>query len=634
MLDGLRRQSALLVLDNLEHLPGAAGWVAEWLRAAPGVQMLVTSRGWLDLREEVVFTVPPLALPAGDSMQQILASPAVALFAERAAHHGRPLDAGDDDRRAAAEICCRLDGLPLAIELVAPRLRVMTPPVLAARLQRRLDLLTGGAADALPHHRSLRQALDWSHDLLDERERMLFRRLGVFVGGWSLAAADAMTGDAAGAWQALEGLLRHHLVQRAPDVGAEPRFVMLETIREFALEALAASDEGAHGEQVRTAWVADWLASLQDRLEQGQRLQALALYRAERGNVRAALRWAFHESGDRLLQARLVTRLVEAWYYDNDAESGEAWFGRLDLAALPGPWRARVLLVGANLANHRCDFDRAAQRAQQAAEQAGADGDPRTEALAWCQQGKACFDPEAALALLRRGQRQLQRLGAPRDAALASWWLGKRLAQEGGRDAEAGPVLALARQHLLAVGDRWTAGVTLIQQALLAARRGDPLQARRHVDQGEAVAMEHDDSVSLATATHLRARFELADGRIEHALRLEHRTLELLLAEGEARIAVQHCRWLAHLHAARGEQEPAVRLMAASAGRYGDERFLSLTTVSADDRSDWLQAAQALRHTLPPATYEHWWQESLPWSPAQALALSVSLLDGSARAPI
>jgi predicted ATPase len=193
----LRGRELLLVLDNLEHLLDAAGLVSEWLAACPGLKVLATSRERLRLQGERVYPVPPLSLPdpAGPDPG---GSEAIRLFVERA----RAVEPGftlTDDDAAVAEICRRLDGLPLAIELAAARVRLLPPRAMVARLGQRLPLLTGGPRDLPARQRALRDAIAWSHDLLDEPERRLFRRLSVFVGDWTLDAAEAMcAGDESG----------------------------------------------------------------------------------------------------------------------------------------------------------------------------------------------------------------------------------------------------------------------------------------------------------------------------------------------------------------------------------------------------------------------------------------------------
>ncbi len=264
--DHLRGRAVLLVLDNCEHvLPGAAPLVAALLPACPGLTVLATSREALRVGGEHVLAVPPLALPdraapgTPEHLASLAAAPAVRLFRERARAAGGGFALTPDNARAVVELCHRLDGLPLALELAAARTPLLPPPALLARLERRLPLLTGGPRDAPARQQTLRAAVAWSYDLLPPRERALFRRLAVFAGGASLAAAEAVggeggdgTGGGAGesAGGVLEGvgrLLDKSLVRRdelpSGSPGEEPRVVLLETVREFALERLEASGE-------------------------------------------------------------------------------------------------------------------------------------------------------------------------------------------------------------------------------------------------------------------------------------------------------------------------------------------------------------------------------------------------------
>ena len=227
----LAPRPALLVLDNLEHLAGAGEAVAALRAACPQIQLLATNRTLLRVVDEQVLRVPPLA-----------AVDAAALFVRRAAEAGRPLVAADEQHVVPA-ICERLDGLPLAIELAASRLRVLSPFALASRLGQRLPLLKGGPTDSPVRQQTLRDTIAWSHDLLPLPVQALFRRLGVFVGGWSLEAAEALDDDPATTLDGLELLLEHNLVQRLDDVEGAPRYAMLETIREYAVDRLEAAAE-------------------------------------------------------------------------------------------------------------------------------------------------------------------------------------------------------------------------------------------------------------------------------------------------------------------------------------------------------------------------------------------------------
>jgi predicted ATPase len=285
----LRGRSLLIVLDNYEQIIPAASVVSDLLAASPGLKVLVTSRESLRLRGEVEYAVQPLALPdthITPTPASLSESAATALFVERAAAVRSGFAVTEANASAIAEVCRRLDGLPLAIELAAARVRLLTPEAIVSRLDRRLPLLTGGARDLPARQQTLRDTIAWSHDLLDEAERRLFRRLGVFVGGWTLEAAEALVGDGAGVigdgepvpWlplaltdtlalgetdgapdvlSGLDSLVAKSLVKLEEEAGVEPRFRMLETIREYALDQLTASGEETIIRRRHLAWCAD-----------------------------------------------------------------------------------------------------------------------------------------------------------------------------------------------------------------------------------------------------------------------------------------------------------------------------------------------------------------------------------------
>ena len=250
----------LLLLDNFEQVVAAAPVVAELLVGCPKLKVLVTSREVLRLSGEHEFPVPPLALPDLQrlpALEPLSQYAAVALFIQRALAVKPDFTVTNANAPAVAEICVRLDGLPLAIELAAARIRLLTPQAMLARLESRLQLLTGGARDVPTRQQTLRGTIAWSYDLLDEGERALFRRLAVFAGGCTLEAAEAVCQSArdplTGAGQALavevldglESLVGKSLMRPQEAPGGESRFTMLETIREYALEKLGESGETA-----------------------------------------------------------------------------------------------------------------------------------------------------------------------------------------------------------------------------------------------------------------------------------------------------------------------------------------------------------------------------------------------------
>jgi non-specific serine/threonine protein kinase len=354
----LRSLQTLLIFDNCEHLASAvADLVAALLPACPSVQVLATSRAALRLRDEQEFPVTPLPLPApgNHTLEAAAESPAVRLFVERARaiEPGFVLAAGN--AQAVAEICHGLDGLPLAIELAAAQTKVLPPAALLARMGSRLSLLTSGARDLPVRQQTVRATIAWSHDLLTDAQRVLFRRLGVFVGGWTLDAAETVAGDGDGPDGILTTLTRlvdANLVRRVdPDGAHAPRFGMLETVRVFALEQLEASGEADGIRDRHATWCvaeaeAGGVLSLWD-YRPGEWFRRITL---ERSNIRAALDW-LEVQGQARLALRLATAATKVFWL-----GGPIWEGRDRLAralALAGEQvpevRARALSALADL---------------------------------------------------------------------------------------------------------------------------------------------------------------------------------------------------------------------------------------------------------------------------------------------
>src|SRR5581483_11368306 len=249
--DYLQSKHMLLLLDGMEQAVSAAQLVADLLAECPSLKVLVTSRAPLHVRGESEFPVPPLALPDAERpvpLAELSRYEAIRLFIQRAQEVRPDFVLTNENAQSVADICRRLDGLPLALELAAVRIKVLPPQALLARLDNRLTLLTGGARDLPARQQTLRNTIGWSYDLLDEGKKVLFRRLAVFAGGSTLASAEAVcnaTRDLG--MDILEGMayLLDESLLRREDAGDEPRFRMLETIREYALERLAESAEAS-----------------------------------------------------------------------------------------------------------------------------------------------------------------------------------------------------------------------------------------------------------------------------------------------------------------------------------------------------------------------------------------------------
>ena len=328
----LAEKHLLLVLDNLEQVISAAPKIAELLSAAPRLRILASSREKLHVYGEHEHPIPPLALPdmrKRPTLAALMQCEAVELFAQRAKAANPSFEITDATAPSVAEICVRLDGLPLAIELAAARSKLLTPQAMLERLSSRLKALTGGARDLPPRQQTIRGAIDWSYNLLDDGERILFARLGVFVGGWTCGTAEAVCGDGLPmeVFDGLESLTDKSLIRQTDGTGSESRFVMLETLREYAADKLSQTGElellqdrhlacfAALGDQSEQELVGPDQVAWLDRLE------------VEFDNIRAALRRSLAK--DREAGLQLVTDLSRFWRVRGNYSDGSQWLSLL-----------------------------------------------------------------------------------------------------------------------------------------------------------------------------------------------------------------------------------------------------------------------------------------------------------------
>jgi diguanylate cyclase (GGDEF)-like protein len=519
----LRDKEMLLVLDNFEQLleikpnsADAALLVSDLLAGCPHVKVLATSREALRVRGEQVFDLPPLALPEKDLLSraqgaEVLSGyPAIAMFVQ-CARAARPDFALTDDNAATvAAICARLDGLPLAIELVAARVKLLSPGEMLARLKgsgegdhEALRLLTGGPRDVPDRHRTMHAAIGWSYDLLSDEEKRLFTWLGVFAGGFTLNAAEQVAGDTAlggeDVFDLTSSLLDKSLLKRVGGAdGDEARFAMLETIREYALERLEAS--GAATEAKRRH--AEYYLALAERAEpllvgpeQKRWLGALA---SEYGNMRGALAWAL-AAGEWEMLAQLSSLLWRLWYLQGPVGEGRAW---LDHAlarreAVSAKVRARVLQGAGVLARS---------------------------------QG----DPAQAKALLEEGLVLWREIGDKQGLSNVLNSLGL-LAIEQGRHGEAQPYLeesaALDRER----GDKQRLSVSLNNLGGVSYFRGDYAGATRFYTESLELRKEVGDRWGIANSLYNLGEVAQHEGDYERASTLYKESLVLRQGVGDKR---------------------------------------------------------------------------------------------------
>jgi predicted ATPase/class 3 adenylate cyclase len=354
----LRDKQVLLVLDNFEQVLEAASLVGSLLTSCPNLKVLITSRVRLGLRGERDYPVSPLSLPnlrRLPSLEQMAQYDAVRLFVERAVEAQPAFVVTNANAPAIAEICHRLDGLPLAIELAAARIRMLPPQAMLARLQSRLPLLIGGARDLPPRQRTLRGAIAWSYELLSPAEQALFRRLSVFAGGFTLQAAEAVAaGEELGVdlFEGLERLVEHSLVRQTETEG-EPRFTMLETIREYGQEQLDSSGEAGEADRRHAVFFLALAQDAEPQLEGSQQQLWLERLETEHDNLRAVLGWALEH--DHQMGLQLGAALGTFWATYAYLREGSFWLERM-LAAAPPALDVEAMGTQARAQRHFCSL--------------------------------------------------------------------------------------------------------------------------------------------------------------------------------------------------------------------------------------------------------------------------------------
>ena len=548
----LAGRRALILLDTFEHLLPAALLVSSLLVRAPESKFLVTSRRRLHLRGEYEFPVPPLDLNS-----------AAALFADRAGAIG-------DDPEVVLDICRQLDGLPLAIELAAARVKHLPLPALAGQLNDRLRLLTGGPVDLPLRQRAIRETVAWSHDLLSEPERELFRRLAVFSGGWSLASAEEVCGVRE-PLAMVSSLVDHSLVVLMGN-GAEPRFDMLDVIREYAAERLVEAGETAstarrhalHHLELAEEGEANLVGARQE--EWSQRLDL------ERGNLRRAIGWAI-EQGDNTLALRFTVALWRYWRHTGELAEGRRWSEAA--LAMPGSGpdslRAKALWATAFLCYPQGDYTRMAELAAEDLEVARRGGDP--------------MDLRNALTVV--GQ----------------------VAMCEGRYADALEPFRRALDICRRMGLTWQLATSHLNLGNALLHSGHPSEAEGLYADGLKVYQQLGDETFAARAKNTLAHAALAHDDIDRADGLAREALSGFARQRERLGVAEALDTLAAVAAARADPERAARLGGAAAAIHGTiasqpapfeqaitGRFIQASEAGAG-RDQW-QAARTAGHAL------------------------------------
>ncbi|HEU5102309.1 MAG TPA: tetratricopeptide repeat protein, partial [Roseiflexaceae bacterium] len=581
----LRDKQLLLVLDNFEQVVDAAPRIAELLMGCPALKVLVTSRVVLRLSSEHEFSLAPLALPDLQHLPPIEAlaqTAAVALFVERARAVKPDFALTAENARAVVEICARLDGLPLALELAAARVKLFSPQALLARLERRLNVLTGGPRDLPSRQQTLRSTIDWSYNLLSASEQALFARLGVFVSGCALEVAEAVcNADGDLLLDVLDGLaalVDKSLLQQIEQANGQPRFTMLETIREYALERLAAQGEA---EALRERHLAYYLAlaeAAEPHLRGAEQIVWADRLEVEHDNLRAALAWAHQhgaDDGSSAADAEAELRLAGAlfWFWDirNYQIEGRRWLeGALARTGAPARTAARAmaLFAAGRLTAHWGDYVAGGARLEESVALWRELGDKRGLALAltyanglgWV----ALYERRVAeaRALFAEGVALWRELGDKWGLAMALWSLGAAVRRDD--PAAARPILEESVALFRDVGDAWGLMHTREQLGVVARAEGDYMQAGLLFEESLAISRETGNKGSLAASLQGLADVVQDQGDYARALVLYQESVALARRlewrEGIARCLVG----IGGVASAVGQAERAARLLSAA----------------------------------------------------------------------
>ena len=593
--DTLRSRKMLLVVDNCEHLVEAVvGLVDSLLDSCPGLRVLATSRETLNTTGEVNWVVPSLTVPYSRqeayTPQELESYESVRLFVERAHQRKPSFELTLRNGRAVAQVCRRLEGVPLAIELAAGRMGVLSAEQLALRLEDSLKLLAGGRT-ADPRHRTLRATLEWSHELLSEPERTLFRRLSVFAGGWTLEAAEEVC-SAEGIEQddvldILSKLVDKSLVvaEASPGVEGELRYRMLEPIRQYGHERL---EESREADATRDRHAASFLALAEKagpELRGPRQVPWLKRLDTERDNVRGAMAWLL-EKGESETVARIGWALWLFWWMHGHFSEGRRWMEEA-LAkgvTMPASARAKALFVAGTMAQGQADWRTA-------------------EPLL-----------DESMTLFRELE---DKLGS------AQALIGAGLVAVGQGHPERGnPLLQEGTDLFLDMGERWYASVTLSFLAVGRFGQGDLTRAKQLAEQALALAREIGDPHTTSIACHAGAAVAQAERDHERARRLLQEVLVLAAEAGNETNVAYSLEGLAAAASSEGNLARATRLWGAAEALL--EKIEAAAYIYAPDPSAYQARVRAARARLDEAAWQTAWTEgrAMPLERAVEYALS------------
>jgi predicted ATPase/class 3 adenylate cyclase len=628
--DYLQSKSLLLLLDNFEQVISAAPLVAELLAMCSELKVLVTSREGLRISGEQEYPLPPLTLPdltqlpSAESISQFAA---VELFIQRAQAVKPDFRITNDTASTVAEICYRLDGLPLAIELAAARIKLLPPRAMLARLENRLDFLTGGARDLPARQQTLRNAIAWSYDLLNENEQKLFRRLSVFAGGCTLDAVEAVAGehpDRAFILDQLGSLLDKSLLREVEDVNGEPRFVMLETLHEFGLEQLEASGEQ---DTIRRRHANFFLAlaeQAEERLESTEQVQWIDRMEQEHDNLRTALEWSKTAGGAGDVCFRLAGSLGLFWEVRGHFSEGrERLAAVLSTETVQGRTavRAKLLAREAELAYRQSDYPATISLAGESLAICREVGDKQGIASALIKLGNAATevgDYVTASGFLEEALTIWQELEDKHGTARALISLGWAALRPGDyplANARLEEALVLSRE----LGDTRSIGFELSGLGEVALRQGDYVRATRLLEESLVLRRQLGNKWGVGVSLGTLGWVAMREGDWNRAVARLCESLEVRREIGDKGGSAWCLERLAEVALEQGQTEKAVRLFGAAAAL----RTSIGSVIDPVDQPEYERRRASLQAELGEVRFAAIWAEGQALTLDQAVAYAL-----------
>lgn len=590
----LRNRETLLILDNFEQIIAASPIVSELLSTCPKVKILVTSRESLHLRGEREFAVLPLALPDAklrESVDDLIDYSSVALFVERAQAARSDFSLTAENAQSVAEICSRLDGLPLAIELAAARIKLLSPQSILSRLENRLHLLRSGQRDLPARQQTMRDTIEWSYDLLEENEQSLFRHLSIFVGGFTLEAAEEICSSTdymnLEIFDVIASLVDKSLLVRSKLSEDEPRFTMLETIREYGLEILTSLGE-LSPLRCRHADYYLMLAEQADpQLWGPQGAEVFKLLETELDNLRAALRWSHSENGTAEATLRLAGALARFWWIRGYFNEGGEWLTKALSRSTEILTSARVkaLLAASYLSYFQGDLLRSRSLAEQALDLSRRIEDNKNISQSLNALGRHALDDKDY------------------DRALEMF-------EEG---------LKLARKAC----DKTTIGISLNNLGELARIRGQQDWARNLYE--ESLSTHRELGIQGAVVTNLAnlGHTALAQGDLDAATRFYVESLKLSYRLGDRRVVCLGLMGIAGAYWADRDPDRAALILGAAEV----EREAINYKIEQGDLAVYDQVIGRVRSSLGADQFEKIWLQGRKMRPGQAVIYALEDMD-------